>query len=68
MEPGLVLQEERRSTTSGEEGADHEAEADGRHDVHDQEDKDQRGVTVRQHRSVWAHLKEQSKKHCKGDF
>lgn len=60
--------EEWKSTTSGEEGADHEAEADGRHRVHEQEDEDQRGVAVRQHRSVWAHLKKQNDKHSKGDF
>lgn len=57
-----MLPEERKSTTSGEEGADHEAEADGCHGVHEQEDEDERGVAVRQHRSVWAHLKKEKKK------
>lgn len=52
-----------KSTTSGEEGADHEAETDGRDGVHEQKDEDQCGVAVRQHRSVWAHLKK-----IKSDF
>lgn len=45
------------SNTSGEEGADHEAEADGRHGEGEQEDEDQRGVAVVQHRAVRTHLK-----------
>lgn len=67
-----AFQEDRKSSTSGEEGADHEAEADGRHGEHQQEDEDQRGVAEGQHRSVWAHLKQKNKqknkKHCKNDF
>lgn len=46
--------------TSGEEGADHEAEVDSGHGEDEQEDKDQRGVAVGQHCSVGAHLKRAS--------
>lgn len=45
--------------TSWEEGTDHEAEVDGGHGEDEQEDKDQCGVTVGQHCSVRAHLKQQ---------
>lgn len=45
--------------TSGEEGTDHEAEADGGHSKDEQEDEDQRGITVGQHRTVGAHLQQQ---------
>lgn len=45
--------------TPGEEGTDHEAEADSGHSEDQQEDKDQRGVTAGQHRTVRAHLQQQ---------
>lgn len=43
--------------TLWEEGTDHEAEVDGGHSEEEQEDKDQRRVTVGQHCSIRAHLK-----------
>lgn len=46
-----------QSHTSWEESTDHKAEVDGGHSEDQQEDKDQRGVTVGQHCSVRAHLK-----------
>lgn len=45
-----------KAFTSGEEGADHEAEADGRYSKDQQEDEYQGGVTMGQNRSVWTHL------------
>lgn len=47
-----------RTHTSWEEGTDHEAEVDGGHGEDKQEDKDQGGVTVSQHSSIGAHLKD----------
>lgn len=47
--------------TSGEEGTDHKAEVDGGNGEDKQEDKDESGVTVSQHSSIRAHLKD--KKH-----
>lgn len=46
----------KQTHTSREEATDHEAEVDGGHSEDEQEDKDQRGVTVGQHRSIRAHL------------
>lgn len=46
----------KRTHTSREEATDHEAEADGGHSEDEQEDEDQRGVTVGQHCSIRAHL------------
>lgn len=46
----------KQTHTSWEEATDHEAEADGGHSEDEQEDKDQRGVTIGQHCSIRAHL------------
>ncbi|TNN68843.1 hypothetical protein EYF80_020878 [Liparis tanakae] len=48
----------KHAHTSREEGTDHEAEVDGGHSEDEQEDKDQRGVTVGQHCSIRFDLKE----------
>lgn len=44
--------------TSWEEGTDHKAEVDGGYGEGKQEDENQRGITVGQHSSIGAHLKE----------
>lgn len=68
LPPDIISCQGRRDTrrnnsnTSGEEGADHEAEGDGRHGEGEQEDEDQRGVALVQHRTVWTHLKKKIKK------
>lgn len=51
--------EQQGSRTSGEEGTDHEAEVDCSHGEDQQENKDQRGVTVGQHCSIRLHLRRQ---------
>lgn len=57
MKREITLSQSRDGeVTSGEEGADHEAEVNGGHGKHQQEDEHQRGVTVGQHRSVRTHL------------
>lgn len=53
---------ETHTHTSREEGTDHEAEVDGGHSEDEQEDKDQRGVTVGQHCSIRIDLKEKQRK------
>lgn len=51
----------KQTHTSWEEATDHEAEVDGGHSEDEQEDKDQRGVTVGQHGSIRAHLQQKNK-------
>lgn len=56
----IITERDTETHTSWEEGTDHEAEVDGGHGEDEQEDEDQRGVTVGQHCSVRAHLKKHS--------
>lgn len=49
---------QRHTHTSWEEGTDHKAEADGGYGEDKQEDEHQCGITVSQHSSIRAHLKE----------
>lgn len=54
-DPSIWIQNE--TLTSREEGTDHEAEADGGHSEKQQEEKDQRGITIGQHGPIRTHLK-----------